>query len=141
MLSGAFTTVVGRVNDAPRINDGGKSKMATFRIGVIEKGKEGEATWSNFDVVVFGRMAEIVEQYVEKGSEVMVSGPQRQREYTDGQGNKRTSAQITANDLKLGARPQGQGGGDGKAEGQKTEAKSSKPSAKAADDFPDDVPF
>lgn len=140
MLSGAFATAVGRVSDAPRINDG-KSKMASFRIGCPEKGKDGETTWSNFDIVVFGRLAEIVEQYVEKGSEVLVSGRLRQRDFTDGQGNKRTSFQITANDLQLGSRPQGQGGGDGKAEGAKSETKSNKPAAKAADDFPDDVPF
>lgn len=136
MLSGAFCTAVGRVSDAPRIKDG-NNKMATFRIGIPEKGRDGETSWTNLDVVVFGRLAEIVEQYVGKGSEVLVSGKLRQRDYTDGQDNKRTSFQITANELQLGARPEGQ---DGK-EKPKTTAAASKPAPKAADDFPDDVPF
>lgn len=143
MASVLVGSAIGKVSDTPRVNEKSSTKMVSFRMGFPEKVKD-ETVWTNLDVVVFGRVAEIVEQYVEKGSEVFVSGRIRQREYTDGEGNKRVSFQMTADQVQLGARPQGQSDEPkekAKAAGKPASKPSPKPAPKDADDFPDDVPF
>ena len=62
-------------------------------------------------VVFNGRLAEIVGQYLRKGSQVYVEGSIRTRKWTDQSGQERYSTEIRADTMQmLGAR-QGMGGG------------------------------
>lgn len=139
MASAFVGTAWGKVSDTPRVNEKSSTKMVTFRMGFPEKVKD-ETVWTNLDVVVFGRTAEIVEQYVEKGTEVFVSGPIRQRDYEDKDQNKRTTYQMTADRVQLGAKPQGQSD-EPQEKGKASGKPASKPAPKNADEFPDDIPF
>lgn len=73
-------------------------------------GENKEATeWHR--VVFNGRLAEIVGQYLRKGSQVYVEGSLRTRKWTDQQGIERYSTEIRADSMQmLGGR---QGGGMG----------------------------
>ena len=63
-------------------------------------------------VVFNGRLAEIVGQYLRKGSQVYVEGSIRTRKWTDQSGQERYSTEIRADTMQmLGAR-QGMGGGN-----------------------------
>jgi len=78
--------------------------VCNFSVATTEKRKEprsGEAqditTW--FKVTLWGRLAELANQYLSKGKQVYVEGRLRQEEYTDRDGVKRTSLVVNASDM------------------------------------------
>ena len=65
-------------------------------------------------VVFNGRLAEIVGQYLRKGSQVYVEGSLRTRKWTDQQtGQERYSTEIRADTMQMLGSRQGMGGGQG----------------------------
>lgn len=83
--------------------------VATFPLATSEsyKNKNGERVtttqWHN--IVVWRRQAEIVEQYVRKGSELYIEGKIRSRSWQGEDGIKRYVTEIVANEITLGRRP------------------------------------
>jgi single-strand DNA-binding protein len=79
--------------------------VCDFSIATTErrKDKSGEfqdhTTW--FRVSLFGRQAEVASQYLSKGRQVYVEGSLSQREYTDKEGNARTSLEVRGSDLQF----------------------------------------
>ncbi|MDR5736768.1 MULTISPECIES: single-stranded DNA-binding protein [unclassified Caballeronia] len=64
-------------------------------------------------VAFFGRLAEIVNEYLKKGSSVYIEGRIRTRKWTDQSGQERYSTEIVAEQMQmLGGRGGGAGGGD-----------------------------
>lgn len=100
---------IGRLGADPEMrsmNNG--EQAASLRLAVGWKGKSGEGVeW--VPVVAFGKLAEIMGQYLRKGSQVHVSGRFRTRKWTDKNGQDRYSTEIIAQDMQmLGGRPEGQ---------------------------------
>ncbi len=63
-------------------------------------------------VTLWRGLADVVDKYVRKGSQIYVEGSLRTREWQDQQGNRRFSTEIQAAELKLlGRRAEGQLGG------------------------------
>lgn len=63
-------------------------------------------------VVFFGKLGEIVGQYVKKGSKLYVEGSLRTRKWQDQSGQDRYTTEIVANEMQmLDSRGQGGGGG------------------------------
>lgn len=92
--------------------------VSNFSIATTERRKDrsGEqqdiTTW--FRVSLWGKQAEAVAQYLTKGKQVYVEGRLRTEEYTDRDGNKRLSLEVTANDVQLlGSKGESSGGGGG----------------------------
>jgi single-strand DNA-binding protein len=121
-----------------------------------ETGEQQERTeWHR--VVFFERLAEIVEQYLRKGSKIYVEGRLRTRKWQDRDGNDRYTTEIVANEMQmLDGRGAGSGGGGAPAEsggsggggGASRPARSntSEPPPRSQseppmDDFDDDIPF
>ena len=79
--------------------------VCDFSIATTErrKDKSGEfqdhTTW--FRVSFFGRQAEVASQYLSKGRQVYVEGSLTQREYTDKEGNARTSLDVRGSDIQF----------------------------------------
>lgn len=77
--------------------------VCSFTVATNEKRKDraGETqdftTW--FRVTLWGRQAETASQYLTKGRQVYIEGRLRLEEYTDREGNKRQSLEVTATDL------------------------------------------
>lgn len=64
---------------------------------------EEHTTW--FRVTVWGRQAELANEYLGKGRQIYVEGRLRLEEYADREGNPRISAEVTATDIQfLGSR-------------------------------------
>ena len=75
-----------------------------------QSGEMKEATeWHR--VVFNGRLAEIVGQYLRKGSQVYVEGSLRTRKWTDQQGVEKYSTEIRADSMQMLGSRQGMGGG------------------------------
>ena len=91
-------------------------------------------------VVFFRRLAEVVGEYVKKGSKIYVEGRLQTRKWQDQSGQDRYTTEIVADQMQmLDAR--GSGGGD-YAPQQRDSAAAAPASAPPADDsFDDDIPF
>jgi len=98
-------------------------------------------------IVFFGRLAEIVGEYLKKGSQVYVEGRLQTRKWQDKEGNDRYTTEIVANDMQmLGGRGGGQGSGGGYSEDYNQDAGYASAggggsSSGSSDDFDDDIPF
>ena len=86
--------------------------MANFSLATDEtyKDRNGErqkrTEWHK--IVVWGKQAEIAQQYLKKGSLVFIEGRIQSREWQDKEGQKRTSFEIVANNFRmLGGRAEG----------------------------------
>ena len=109
--------LVGRLGRDPetRYTSGGQA-VANFSVATDEtyKDKAGErqkrTEWHK--IVVWGKQAEIAQQYLKKGSLIFIEGRIQSREWQDKEGQKRTSFEIVATNFRmLGGR------GDGGAAG------------------------
>jgi single-strand DNA-binding protein len=98
--------LIGNLGNNPEIRtmDGGK-KMARFSVATNEsyrtaKGeKVTETQWHN--LIAWGKVAEIAEQFLSKGSEVAIEGKLINRNYTDKEGNKRYITEIQVNEVLM----------------------------------------
>src|SRR3990167_3817336 len=82
--------------------------IATNRFYTDSSGqKQKQAEFHN--IVAWGRQAEIVNQYLRKGSPVLVEGRLQTRSWQDNQGTKHWRTEIIAERVHLG--PRGSGGG------------------------------
>lgn len=74
-------------------------------------GEQKETTeWHR--ISFFGRLAEIVGQYLKKGSSVYVEGRLQTRKYTDKDGIEKYATDIVAENMQMLGGRQGMGGGD-----------------------------
>ena len=100
-----------------------------------ESGERQEETeWHR--VVFFGRLAEIVSEYLKKGSQVYVEGRLKTRKWEDKEGNDRWTTEIVANDMQmLGERISSSSNSDSLSTPKRSGSEF------ATDDFDDDIPF
>ena len=98
--------LIGHVGQAPEIKtfDGGK-KVANITIAtndyyINEIGDKVEQTeWHK--VCAWGKVADIIEKYVEKGKEIAIEGKLTHRSYDDKDGIKRYVTEVVANEILL----------------------------------------
>ena len=111
--------LVGRLGRDPETRyTGGGQAVANFSIATDEtyKDKNGErqkrTEWHK--IVVWGKQAEIAQQYLKKGSLIFIEGRIQSREWQDKEGQKRTSFEIVASNFRmLGGRADGAAAGAG----------------------------
>jgi single-strand DNA-binding protein len=98
--------LIGNLGNTPEIRtiESGK-KMARFSIATNEtyrnaKGEKiTETQWHN--IVAWGKVADIAEQFLSKGSEVAIEGKLVNRNYTDKEGNKRFTTEVVVNEILM----------------------------------------
>jgi single-strand DNA-binding protein len=113
--------LVGRLGRDPETRyTGGGQAVANFSVATDEtyKDKNGErqkrTEWHK--IVVWGKQAEIAQQYLKKGSLIFIEGRIQSREWQDKEGQKRTSYEIVATNFRmLGGRADGAAAGAGGA--------------------------
>lgn len=77
--------------------------VASFRIAVDRDYGRGEERQTDFiDIVAWRQTGEFVNKYFHKGSMIVVSGRLQMRDWTDRDGNKRTSAEVQADNVYFG---------------------------------------
>lgn len=122
-------------------------KVANFSLATSERWRDKvsgefkeETEWHA--VSVFGRLADIAEQHLNKGSLVWVQGKIKSRRYTDKNGQERTAYGILVDQLRM------LGGRESNAMAKPTHSPAQaqaqpKPSASSSgfDDMDDDIPF
>jgi single-strand DNA-binding protein len=80
--------------------------IATNRFWKDQSGQRKDQTEFH-NIVLWGRLAEIAGQYLFKGSEAYFEGRLQTRKYTDKNNIERYRTEIVAENMQLGARPQG----------------------------------
>lgn len=116
--------------------------VATNRVFRDRDGKKQEqADFHN--IVVFGRQAETVAQYLKKGSSAFIEGRIQTRSWEQN-GEKKYRTEIVAERVQFGPRSGGSGGGNSQSGGNETHDDSSGGAGieYPRDDInPDDIPF
>lgn len=84
--------------DLKYLADGKAVVNFSLACGWKSKDKEG-CEWVN--VVAFGKLAEIISQYCQKGQLIYVAGKMRTRKWQDKDGNDRYSTEIVADTMQL----------------------------------------
>lgn len=119
--------------------------IATNRVFTGKDGKKQEQT-DYHNIVVFGRQADTVSQYLKKGSSAFVEGHIQTRSWEkDGQKQYRT--EIVADRVQFGPRGSGGSGGGGGASRSAPASDDDASSAGPGIDYPkddinpDDIPF
>ena len=98
--------LMGRLTRDPELrNTASNIAVATFRIAVDRdygRGENGEKQTDFIDVVAWRQTGEFVSRNFTKGSMAVVSGRLQMRDWTDRDGNKRTSAEVVADNVYFG---------------------------------------
>jgi single-strand DNA-binding protein len=80
--------------------------LATNRVWKDKNGAKQESV-DFHNIVVFGRQAETVAQYLKKGSSALVEGRMQTRSWDAPDGTKRYRTEIVADRIQFGPRPAG----------------------------------
>jgi single-strand DNA-binding protein len=146
--------LVGRLGRDPetRYTSGGQA-VCNFTMATDEtyKDRNGErqkrTEWHR--IVVWGKQAEIAQQYLHKGSLIFLEGRIQTRQWDDREGQKRTTVEIVANNFRmLGGRGEGgmaagagAGASVGEAEPQAAAAAAGAEEMPSTDISDEDIPF
>lgn len=115
--------------------------VATNRVYRDREGKKQEQT-DFHNVVVFGRQADTVAQYLKKGSSVYVEGRMQTRSWDDKtSGEKKYRTEVVADRVQFGPKTGGGGGRRASEETEPVEAQGSGIEYPKDDINPDDIPF
>ncbi len=147
-------TLVGRLtrdSELKYTNSG--TAVCKFSLAVNRKKRSGDQ-WTDevsyFDVVLWGKQGEALQQYLAKGKQIAVSGELRQNRWEQ-DGQNRSKVEVIANNIQLlGGNT---GGGNSNYGGGRSEAPAAKPSNNQSfgnfqpsnnngpENFEDDIPF
>ena len=124
--------LVGNVGKDPEIRatQGGMS-IASFALATTDRTKGQDGQWTDktewHNLVAFQRTAEIVRDYVKKGSQIYVEGKIQTRSWDDKEsGQKKYKTEILVNDLQLlGGRGEGGSSGGERSSGGYSQSNSS----------------
>lgn len=129
-------------------------KTARIRIATTERYFDRQANETKehtewHTITLWRNLADVVDKYIRKGSQIYVEGPLRTREWTDKENNRRVSTEIMADELKmLGRRSdstQNSTSTPASTQSAPTHAPASSPAPAPAPsipaDDPDDLPF
>jgi single-strand DNA-binding protein len=150
-------TLIGNVGKDPEIRTTPSGTMvATFGLATSDRFQDAQGNWQDrtewHNLVAFKRTAEIVRDYVKKGSKLYIEGKIQTRSWEDKETKqKRNRTEILVNDLVLlSAREEGSGGGRPASSGSSAASFDQRPptTAGAPDEYSqqaeisdDDIPF
>ena len=99
-------TIMGRMTRVPELRyTQSQTPVASFRLAVDRDHtpKDGGERQADFiDCVAWRSTGEFVSKYFQKGSMAVVSGRLQMREWTDKEGNRRTTAEVVADNVYFG---------------------------------------
>lgn len=145
--------LLGNVGKDPEIRSTPSgTTVATFSLATADRRKDAQGNWSDstewHNLVAFQRTAEIVRDYVKKGTQLFVEGKIQTRSWDDKEsGQKKYRTEILVNELSLLGKPGGgEGGGGGYSRASSSNSGSGSSQSSGADYAEqgitdDDIPF
>ena len=107
--------LIGRLTQDPQLRSTTSGQavatvsMATNRVWTNKQGERQEDTQFH-NIVVWGRQAEIVNQFLKKGSLAMIEGRLQTRAWQDNKGQNRRTTEIVCERIQFGPRSGGPSG-------------------------------
>lgn len=96
---------IGNLGKDPEVKEVGSSKVANFSIAVTEKFKNREGQYQEktewINIVIWGKLADVVEKYLKKGSSIYIEGKLQTRSWDDQEGNKKYITEILGNNFQM----------------------------------------
>lgn len=121
--------LTGNITNDLEVKPAGQSQVLKFGIGVRGNFKKDETNF--IQIEAWGKSAELIEQYCQKGSKILVMGELKQDRFEDKEGNKREKLKVNVDKFEFL---------DGKQSNQ--QSKQDNPFANGnADINNDDLPF
>lgn len=131
-------TLIGRVGKDPDVKTLEAGKIAKTTLAVTEKvtrdgGRVDDTEW--FNVTMFGKVAEVAENYIRKGDLLFIQGRFKSRKYTDKEGEEKVYQEILVHQMQmLGSKREKSETGNPASEQRKHEAEPV--DAEPVDDLP-----
>jgi len=147
--------LLGNVGKDPEIRStAGGMTVASFSLATADRAKDAQGNWADktewHNIVCFQRTAEVVRDYVKKGTQLFIEGKIQTRSWDDKtSGEKKYKTEILCNELTLlGGKTSGEGTGGGYSRSTSTASSGYSQAAPAAvPDYgdhgitDDDIPF
>src|SRR6201997_4543546 len=143
--------LLGNVGKDPEIRStAGGMPVASFSLATADRQKDAQGNWADktewHNIVCFQRTAEVVRDYVKKGSQLLIEGKIQTRSWDDKtSGEKKYKTEIIVNDISLLS---GRGEGDGGSYNRSSSTSYDQRTNSNADDLvqsteitDDDIPF
>ena len=117
--------LLGHVGKDPEIRStAGGTTVATFSLATADRQKDSQGNWTDktewHNLVALSRTAEVVRDYVKKGTQLFIEGKIKTRSWDDKtSGEKKYRTEILIDELTLlGGRPGGENGNSGYSSGK-----------------------
>ena len=145
--------LLGNVGKDPEIRaTAGGTQVASFTLATADRAKDPQGNWTDktewHNLVAFNRTAEIVRDYVKKGTQLYIEGKIQTRSWDDKEsGQKKYRTEILVNELTLlGGKSAGDGASSGGYSKSNTASYDQRTPANPADYSDvgitdDDIPF
>ncbi|MCQ9290430.1 single-stranded DNA-binding protein [Staphylococcus hyicus] len=91
--------LTGRITKDLELKQAGQTQVTNFSIAVDNPFKRDDASF--FDIVAFGKTAELLNNYCGKGSKILIEGNLKQDRFQDKQGNNRSAVRVIANRVEF----------------------------------------
>lgn len=91
--------LTGRITKDLELKPAGQTQVTNFSMAVDNPFKKDDASF--FDIVAFGKTAELLNNYCGKGSKILIEGNLKQDRFQDKEGNNRSVVRVIANRVEF----------------------------------------
>ena len=94
-----LTILTGRITKDLELKQAGQTQVTNFSMAVDNPFKKDDTSF--FDIVAFGKTAELLYNYCGKGSKILIEGNLKQDRFQDKEGNNRSVVRVIANRIEF----------------------------------------
>ncbi|WP_322631572.1 single-stranded DNA-binding protein [Staphylococcus haemolyticus] len=94
-----LTILTGRITKDLELKQAGQTQVSNFSLAVDNPFKKDDTSF--FDIVAFGKTAELLNNYCGKGSKILIEGNLKQDRFQDKEGNNRSVVRVIANRIEF----------------------------------------
>lgn len=94
-----LTFLTGRITKDLELKQAGQTQVTNFSMAVDNPFKKDDTSF--FDIVAFGKTAQLLNNYCGKGSKILIEGNLKQDRFEDKNGNNRSVVRVIANRIEF----------------------------------------
>ncbi|MDS3840601.1 single-stranded DNA-binding protein [Staphylococcus hominis] len=94
-----LTILTGRITKDLELKQAGQTQVTNFSLAVDNPFKRDDTSF--FDIVAFGKTAQLLNNYCGKGSKILIEGNLKQDRFQDKEGHNRSVVRVIANRIEF----------------------------------------
>ena len=94
-----LTILTGRITKDLELKQAGQTQVTNFSLAVDNPFKKDDTSF--FDIVAFGKTAQLLNNYCGKGSKILIEGNVKQDRFQDKEGHNRSVVRVIANRIEF----------------------------------------